>query len=113
MPYNLFDYNIKVSFDKEDQDYIAFIEEIPECSAFGNSPDEAIKELGTAYELWKETVEERGYPVPEPFSQKEYSGKFVIRLPKSLHKELVAKSLRENISLNQYTLYCITRGISS
>lgn len=111
MSYNLYDYNIKVTFDKEDNDYIAFIEEIPECSAFAGSPEEAIKELEIVYSLWLETVTEKNYPVPEPLKLKDYSGKFVLRIPRSLHKELVEKSLQENISLNQYALYCISRGL--
>lgn len=112
MSYSLFDYNIKVFSDKKDDDYIAYIEEIPECSAFGSSPEEAIKELKTAYQLWKETSEEKGYPVPVPVNLKDYSGKFLLRIPKSLHKQLAQKALSENISLNQYTLYCLTRGMN-
>lgn len=39
-------------------------------------------------------------PIPEP--DDDYSGKFVVRIPKSLHKLLVNQSKREGISLNQY-----------
>ena len=111
MSYSLFDYNIKVASDKSDNDYIAYIEEIPECSAFGSTPEQAIKELKIAYQLWQETSEEKGYPIPRPLNLKDYSGKFVLRLPKSLHKQLAEKAVSENISLNQYALYCLTRGM--
>ena len=43
---------------------------------------------------------ERNMPIPEP--DDDYSGKFVVRIPKSLHKLLVNQSKREGISLNQY-----------
>ena len=113
MSYSLSDYNIKVFLDKKDKDYIAYIEEIPECSAFGSSPGQAIRELETAYELWKETSEEKSYPIPKPMNLKDHSGKFLLRIPKSLHRELTEKALSENISLNQYALYCLTRGMKA
>lgn len=112
MSYNLFDYSIKVFQDERDHDYGAFIEEIPEVSAFGESPGEAVDELKTAYELWLESCQEEGYPIPEPFNVRGYSGKFVLRVPKSLHKKLVEKANEEGISLNQEANYCITKGMS-
>ncbi len=111
MSYNLYDYTIKISYDKKDGDYMAYIEEIPECSAFGGSPEEAMKELHTAYELWKEISREKGFFIPEPLNFKDYSGKFLLRIPKTLHKELTEKAVKENISLNQYILYCLSRGV--
>ena len=113
MSYSLFDYSIKVFKDERDNDFGAFIEEIPEVSAFGETPGEAINELKTAYELWLESCQEEGYPVSEPFNVRGYSGKFVLRVPKSLHKKLVEKANEENVSLNHEVNYCITRGLAS
>jgi len=61
MPHELYDYNIKVFFDEDDNDYVAFIEEIPECSAFGDTAESAVRELEIAFEGWMEAVEKRGY----------------------------------------------------
>jgi hypothetical protein len=41
-------------------------------------------------------------PIPEPRPEEEYSGKFVVRVPRSLHRELVETAEREGVSLNQY-----------
>lgn len=44
-----------------------------------------------------------------PASQEDYSGKFIVRLPKSLHMRLAVEAEREGVSLNQYTLYKLAR----
>jgi predicted HicB family RNase H-like nuclease len=56
-------------------------------------------------EGWIETKLENGFTVPEPIGDDQYSGKFVVRLPKSLHKRLSIEAEKEGVSLNQYTLY--------
>lgn len=57
--------------------------------------------------LWLETVYEQGLPIPEPATQSEYSGKFVVRLPKSLHRDLAIAAEREGVSLNAYVAYVL------
>ena len=42
-----------------------------------------------------------GQAIPEPAPKEEYSGKFVVRLPRSLHRQLVESAEREGVSLNQ------------
>ncbi len=58
-----------------------------------------------AMEGWIETKLENGFPVPMPLGADNYSGKFVLRLPKSLHARLAVEATREGVSLNQYALY--------
>lgn len=52
--------------------------------------------------FWIESEHERGNSIPEPAMQSEYSGKFLVRLPKSLHRDLAAAAQREGMSLNAY-----------
>jgi predicted HicB family RNase H-like nuclease len=56
-------------------------------------------------EGWLETKLANGFPVPEPIDEGQYSGKFVLRLPKSLHARLAMEAEKEGVSLNQYALY--------
>lgn len=111
MSYSLFDYSIKIFFDKRDSEYCAYLEEVPEVSAYGTTVEKAIKELQTVYKEWLKICRENKYPVPKPLNLNDYSGKFVVRIPKSLHKRLTELAKKENVSLNQELLYCITRGI--
>lgn len=47
--------------------------------------------------------------IPDPISDDDFSGKFTLRLPKSLHKLLSIQAEKEGISLNQYALYKLSR----
>ncbi len=49
------------------------------------------------------------FDVPLPNSADRYSGKFVVRVPKSLHRSLAAAAEREGVSLNQYALYKLSK----
>lgn len=54
--------------------------------------------------------DEEGIPIPEPVPG-EYSGRLVIRVPKSPPKRLAETAARENVSLNQYITYQLARSV--
>ncbi len=60
--------------------------------------------------LWLETEYERGAEIPLPSAPVEYSGKFVLRLPKSLHRALADSAALDGVSLNQYVVMLLERG---
>jgi len=78
------------------------VRELPGCMSQGDTVEEALNMIKEAKELWLEVALEDGDPIPEPRPAESYSGKFVVRLPKSLHRDLVEAASREGISLNQY-----------
>ena len=43
--------------------------------------------------------------MPDPIEESQYSGKFVLRIPKTLHARLAMEAEKEGVSLNQYALY--------
>lgn len=57
--------------------------------------------------LWIESEYERGATIPEPATQTKYSGKFVLRIPKNLHRDLAVAADREGMSLNAYAGYLL------
>jgi len=75
---------------------------------------ERIEEVGAAAdeirELWIETAFEQGLDIPRPSSPASYSGKFVLRLPRSLHRTLAESAEREGVSLNQYASSLLARA---
>lgn len=115
MPYNLFDYHIEIFRDEQDNDFGAFVKEIPYVSAFGETPADAVKELETAYRLWLESSVENGDEIPAPLLKnevlQEFSGKFSLRIPRSLHHNLVQRAKMENVSLNQEILFLLSYAL--
>lgn len=86
----------------EQGDYVARIEELPGCSAHGPTPQEALKNLEEAQALWIGDCLEAGDVVPEPVLEESLpSGKWVQRVPRTLHRKLVLMARRERVSLNQ------------
>ena len=59
------DYHINVFWSGEDDCYVADIPDLFACSAFGDTPEEALKEVLVAKEGWLETARECGKPIPE------------------------------------------------
>jgi predicted RNase H-like HicB family nuclease len=60
------DYHINIFYSEEDEGYIADIPDLAVCSAFGNTPAEALAEVEKAKRLWLEAAKTEGKPVPEP-----------------------------------------------
>ncbi|MDR3288168.1 MAG: toxin-antitoxin system HicB family antitoxin [Peptococcaceae bacterium] len=105
LPYGV---TIRHMNDGSGEYYFATVEEMSGCMSDGATQEEALSNIREAMELWSEGKIEAGLEVPIPStsaSSKEYGGKYIVRLPKSLHARLVMEADKEGVSLNQYTLY--------
>ena len=102
LPYNII---VKKNNDESGIYYSATVLEFDECMGTGNTYEEAYQDVLEAMEGWIETKIENGFAVPMPMDSEKYSGKFVLRIPKTLHQELSIKAAQEGVSLNQYALY--------
>ena len=60
------DYHINIFYSEEDGGYIADLPDLEFCSAFGESPQEALAELEVAKRAWLEAARKLGKPIPEP-----------------------------------------------
>jgi len=60
------DYHINIFYSDEDGGYIADISDLEICSAFGNSPKEALKQVELAKNAWLEAARVEGKPIPQP-----------------------------------------------
>ncbi len=60
------DYHINVFYSNEDGGYIADIPDLKHCSAFGATPEEALREVLKAREAWLGAALARGKPIPLP-----------------------------------------------
>jgi len=86
----------------EEGDVIARIQELPGCIAHGDTEIEALANLREAQKLWIEDCLEDKQPVPEPEAEEELpSGKWLQRVPRTLHKRLAEFAKKEGVSFNQ------------
>jgi len=84
----------------DDGEYLAHFVELPNVSAFGELPEDALRELQTAWEGVKESYRKHGEPVPVAPARKEYKGQFNIRIDRRLHRALAIEAAKAGISLN-------------
>ena len=62
----MYNYHINVFYSQDDEGYIADIPDLECCSAFGDTPEEALSEVLIAQKLWLEVAEEKGMEIPKP-----------------------------------------------
>lgn len=62
---------------------------------------------------WIEVALEGGVEIPEPGQEtdEEYSGRILVRTPKSLHRDLIERAKKEGVSLNQFINYQLSKGL--
>jgi len=78
------------------------IKELPGCMSQGDTPEEALAMIADAMEGWLEAALAHNLPIPEPRDDGDYSGKFVVRVPRSMHCKLAEAAQADGVSLNQW-----------
>ena len=89
---------INILFD-EDGDYLAHLVELPNVSAFGPTPSEALAELKIAWKLMKECYQADGEPLPQPPSRKGYEGPLNVPVNAQLYHALADEAAKSGMSL--------------
>ena len=106
LPYN---YIVQPITDESGSYFYARVLELDGCQSTGETFEEAYENLREAMEGWIETKLEGGFEVPLPVGYDDFSGKFVVRIPISLHYRLTIEAEQEGVSLNQYALYKLSK----
>ena len=88
--------------DKENPGYAARVVELPGCITQGDTFEELGEMIEDAMRSWIEVALREGISIPKPAPDETYSGKFVTRVPRSLHRQIVQAAEREGVSLNQF-----------
>jgi antitoxin HicB len=99
-------YALHVYQDPEDGAWVAEVPDLPGCVGADATPAGAIEQAQDAIEAWIEAAEATGRPVPQPRPavDNEYSGRFVFRLPRTLHRRASTEAKREGVSLNTFCI---------
>ena len=89
-----------VEITRDEFGYLARIPDLPGCESNGTTLEDAVAAIAEAKEAWLEAALDGGIPIPEPRGEDDYSGKFVVRVPSSVHRDLVRIASLEGVSLN-------------
>ena len=99
-----------VEWSEEDQCYVGTCPGLMYGGVHGDDELKVYKELCQVVDEWVRTYEEDGDPLPEATAGKDYSGKFVVRVGRELHKKLAIEALRAGESLNSYCIHTLERN---
>lgn len=102
-----------VEWSEEDGCYVGTCPGLMLGGVHGGEEAKVYAELCQAVEEWIAIHEQDGAPLPPATAGRDYSGKFVIRVGKELHKELAVHALREGVSLNSYCAKVLREGGAS
>jgi len=100
-------------YEAEGGGYVAEIEDLPGCLTEGETLEEVNQRIEDARKDWIQAAYEDGVDIPLPRTDEEYSGKFMVRIPKYLHRRLAEKARREGVSLNQYVENILSADIAT
>ncbi|WP_414041100.1 toxin-antitoxin system HicB family antitoxin [Acidithiobacillus sp. M4-SHS-6] len=110
---NLDDYpfEIRPLSEAEGGGYLISYPDFSECISDGETVEEAIANGHDALMATITALEAKGFPVPPPNSGGVVSGKFVARVPKTIHAQLTARAKAEGVSLNTLVLTFLAEGL--
>ncbi len=94
-------YTYRVIWSEEDGEHIGLCGEFPSLSWLAATPEAALKGMRKLVAEVVQDLHANGEPVPEPISCKQYSGKFVVRVPPDIHRRLALEAAEARVSLNR------------
>jgi len=100
-------YTYRVEWSQEDGAHIARCLEFHSLMAHGGSPEAALAEIKSVVSASVDWMLETGETLPAPFGATRFKGNLTLRIPPSVHRDLVIRSAEEGVSLNQYILSLI------
>ena len=98
---NIKHYTYRVTWSPEDDEHLGLCAEFPSLSWLAKTPEGALKGIGKVVADVVTDMQASGEPVPEPMTEKHYSGEFRVRIPPLLHRKLALTAAEQGVSLNR------------
>ncbi len=95
-------YTYKVTWSAEDGEYLALCIEFPSLSWLDETQEAALHGIRQLVADIVDDLHANKEPIPEPFATRQYSGKFMVRVPPSIHRHLTIAAAEDGVSLNRY-----------
>jgi predicted HicB family RNase H-like nuclease len=94
-------YTYRVTWSEEDGEYVGLCAEFPSLSWLAPSPEVALEGIRQVVADVVADLEASGEPIPEPIAVRQYSGKFMVRVPPEIHRQLALEAAESGVSLNR------------
>ena len=94
-------YTYRVTWSEDDKEYVGLCAEFPSLSWLSSTPEAALKGIRKLVAETVADMESNDEIVPEPIACRQYSGKFMVRVPPDIHRNLAIRAAESGISLNR------------
>ncbi|MGB6245031.1 type II toxin-antitoxin system HicB family antitoxin [Gordonia sp. (in: high G+C Gram-positive bacteria)] len=95
-------YSYRVSWSPDDDEYVATVLEFPSLSWLDEDQAAALQGVVEVVAGVVEDLADAGENVPQPFTERSYSGTIYVRTSAELHRRLVMEAAENHVSLNQW-----------
>jgi predicted HicB family RNase H-like nuclease len=94
-------YTYRVTWSEDDREYVGLCTEFPSLSWLDKEPESALKGIREVVNSAVKDMTSAGEEVPQPIASKRYSGKFMVRVPPEVHRNLAIQASESRVSLNR------------
>ena len=94
-------YTYRVTWSDDDGEYVGLCAEFPSLSWLAKTPEAALRGIRKVVADSVEDMMRTGEAIPTPIAGKQYSGKFMVRIPPEIHRKLAIQAAESGISLNR------------
>lgn len=94
-------YTYRVTWSEDDKEYVGLCAEFPSLSWLAKTPETALKGIRNLVGDIIKDMKTNQESIPEPIAVKHYSGKFMVRVPPEVHRDLAIKAAEAGVSLNR------------
>ena len=101
MTHNFEKYTYRVTWSEEDGEFVGLCSEFPSLNWLAETSEETLKGIHLVVKGCLKDMLENGEEIPIPISSRNYSGKFMVRVPPEVHRHLALEALEAGVSLNR------------
>lgn len=94
-------YTYRVTWSAEDNEYVGLCAEFPSLSWLSKTSEAALKGIRKTVEAVVNDMKQNREEVPRPIASKSYSGKFMVRIPPEVHRNLAIQAAESGVSINR------------
>ena len=98
---NINHYTYRVTWSVEDNEHVGLCAEFPSLSWLAPTPEKALSGIRRTVAEAVADMQDSGEPIPEALADKKFSGRFVVRIPHSVHRALATEAAENGLSLNR------------
>jgi predicted HicB family RNase H-like nuclease len=95
-------YTYRIMWSEEDQEYVGLCAEFPSLSNLDSKPINAMQGIMKLVADVVEDMLQQGETLPLPLADKQFSGKFQVRIPPQQHRRIAIEAMEQGVSLNRY-----------